>query len=150
MKIVQFDEKYADEMARLYVDAYSESGDGVWSVEKAKESIQVCYKYFPDYNFVALDQNDNCVGAIFNLVNPYYDSDILFIVSVQVKPEFRKTGVGKALLQKAVDMATSRGLKGVRLLTDGRKEFPKSWYEKIGFKPTGYVEYSAMTEDIKL
>lgn len=95
MKIIRFDEKYAKEMAELYAREYSEGNGREWTVEKAKQSIEVAYKYFPDYCFMVLNGAGECMGAIFNLVNPYFSGDILFIISIQVKPDYRKEGVGK-------------------------------------------------------
>ncbi len=150
MNIVRFEEKYTDEMVKLYQKEYSEDENHKWSYEKARESLETCWKYFTDYNFVALDENGNCMGGIFNLVNPYFKSDALFVISIQVKPEYRKKGVGRELLKKAVDIAREKGITGIKLLTDAKKEFPRSWYEKIGFKLSGYVEYAANITDLKM
>jgi N-acetylglutamate synthase-like GNAT family acetyltransferase len=150
MQVVAFDERYADEMARLYAESYSESEDKKWTVGKARESLEVCYKYFRDYCFLAMDENGKCMGGIFCLNNPYYDGNILFIISVQVKPEYRKLGVGEALMKEVINKAKESALKGVRFLTDSRKEFPKSWYKSIGFKESGYVEYEADIDSINL
>lgn len=151
MKIVKFEEKYADEMASLYKVAYSESDSRrQWSVKKAKESLEVCYKYFSDYCFIALDERGSCMGGIFCLINPYYKGDALFIISVQVRPEFRRKGVGRALVRRVVEKARENGLTRVRFLTDGRRNFPQEWYERLGFRKSGYIEYAADINDVKL
>ncbi|MBI2442302.1 MAG: GNAT family N-acetyltransferase [Candidatus Levybacteria bacterium] len=150
MKIVKFEEKYTDEMVRLYQNEYSEDETHKWSYEKAKESLETCWNYFPDYSFVALDEAGICMGGIFNLVNPYFQSDVLFVISIQVKPEYRGKGVAKGLLKKAIEVAGEKKITGVRLLTDVRKEFPKSWYEKIGLKRSGYIEYAAEIDGLDL
>ena len=150
MKIIPFEEKYADEMIQLYQDEYSENENHTWSYEKAKESLEVCWKYFADVNFVVVDDSGELMEGIFNLINPYFQSDVLFIISIQVKPEFRGKGVATALLKNAVEVAKAKGITGIRLLTDERKEFPKSWYEKLGFQKSGYTEYAAEISELKL
>lgn len=148
MKIIPFEEKYADEMIQLYQDEYSEDENHTWSYEKAKESLEVCWKYFADVNFVVVDDSGELMGGIFNLINPYFQSDVLFIISIQVKPEFRGKGVATELLKKALEVAKEKGITGIRLLTDGRKDFPKSWYEKLGFQQSGYIEFTAEIVDL--
>ena len=148
MNIIPFEKQYADEMIRLYQEEYSEDATHQWSWEKAKESLEVCWKYFADFNFVALDDTGELMGGIFNLINPYFQSDVLFVLSIQVKPKFREKGVATALLQKAVEAAKEKGIAGIRLLTDERKDFPKNWYEKLGFKKSGYTEYAASIDDL--
>jgi len=150
MKIKVFDPKFAGEMAELFAAEYSEGGERRWSAEKAGQFLEVCYKYFPEYCLMATDDEGNCMGAIFSLVNPYYSGDVIFVQSVQVKPEYRRRGVGKALLAKTKQLAREKGMSGIRLLTDERKDFPRRWYERLGFVKSGYTEYEAGLDNVKI
>lgn len=137
-------------MIKLYQKEYSEDEKHTWSYEKAKESLEVCWNYFAGFNFVAVDDSQQLMGGIFNLVNPYFQSDVLFIISIQVKPEYRGHGVATELLKKAVEIAKEKDITGVRLLADERKDFPKNWYEKIGFQKSGYIEFTADIDSLNL
>lgn len=112
MEIVNFKEQYLSEMAKLYAKCYSEDEKTrKWSKEKAEKSLELSLKYFSDFSFVALDPKGVCMGGIFCLVNPYYSGEVLFVTSIQVKPEYRKQEVGKALLKNAIKVAKKKYLQ---------------------------------------
>ena len=89
MKILPFNEKYVGEMAELFASVYSEPGYE-WDARTAKEYIERDYKYYPDFCFMALNEKDEIMGAIFCAVHPYYKSKMLLIDTLQVKDEYRK------------------------------------------------------------
>ncbi len=149
MKIVSFNEKYLAEMARLYIDEYSVSGYE-WDLKTTKEYLLRNGKEFPEYCFAAVDEKENCLGAIFCRINPYYTGTMLFVDALQVKKECREQGVGRALLKKVIEKAKQEGILGIHFLASDRKDFPKSWYEKISFKKSGWVEYEAFMKDLKI
>ena len=45
--------------------------------------------------------------------------------------------------------AKELGFYGVHFLADERLDFPKGWYEKLGFEVTNWVEYEAHMSEIK-
>ena len=149
IKIIAFKERYADEMADLYTEVYSEPG-AQWNKKTSKKYLERDYKQHPDYCYVAVDDSGKCVGAIFCAVGPYCTGDLLFIDSIQVKESHRNEGIGKTLLKKVIEKARKNGISGVHLLADQRKEFPKKWYEEIGLIDTGWAEYAADIKSVKL
>ena len=148
MNIVPFDEKYMDEMAELFVDAYSEP-DCEWDMETARKYLKRNTDEFGEYCFLAVENNE-CLGGVFCKLDPYCKGYFLLVDSLQVKKKFRKNGVATKLLRKVFEVAKENGVDGVHLLADGRKGFPKSWYKRMGYEPTGWVEYEAKLKDLKV
>jgi hypothetical protein len=64
MEIKKFSEKYINEMAELFVEEYSEP-DYEWDVDTAKAYLERDYKYYPDFNLMALNEEDEIMGAVF-------------------------------------------------------------------------------------
>ncbi len=149
MEVKQFLEQYIDEMAQLFVDAYSEPGYE-WDIETARNYLERDYKYFPELNLMAVNESGEIMGAIFCSVDPYYKTKLLFVDSLQVKKRHREQGIGKKLLLSVIKKAKKKGYQGVHFLADNRVNFPKSWYEKLGFEKTSWVEYESGMENIKL
>ncbi len=148
MKIQQFSEEYIDEMAQLFMDVYSEPGYE-WDLETSKKYLERDYKYFPEICLVALDDDGIVMGAVFCSIDPYYKSKMLFVDSLQVKDEYRKNGVARSLLSSVFQKAREEGFHGVHFLADERFDFPRGWYERLGFEKTNWVEYEAEMKDIK-
>lgn len=149
IRIIPFNNCYLEEMALLFVEVYSEKG-AEWNIEKAKEYLEKDYKNYPEYCFIALDENGECVGGIFCRVDPYYKGDYLFVDTIQVKEKFRGKGVAKLLFKKVIRVAKEKRIQGVHLLADQRKNFPRNWYHRIGFEPSGWIEYEVKSNDLKL
>lgn len=148
MKIVTFEEKYINEMAKLFVNVYSEPGYE-WDIATATKYLQLNYNNFPKYSLIALSESKKCIGGIFCKVNSYYKGKFLFIDTVQVKKEHRKQGVAKLLIKSVLQMAEKDEMTGVHFLADKRKKFPMNWYKKLGFEETNWIELEAKIRDLK-
>jgi len=144
MNIIQFENKYLDEMAQLFAEVYSELGtERVWNLETAKKYLERDIVNYPEYCLVILNDGGSSMGGVFCRIDPYYQGQLLFVDSVQVKPEYRKQGIAKKLLQEVFKIAKRNGVEGVHLLADAREGFPRSWYEKLGFELSGWAEYES-------
>jgi len=60
------------------------------------------------------------------------------INEVHVPPEYRRKGLAKALLQKAVRVAAEEGCYKVLCWSRFSNEIAHRLYEKVGFKKWGY------------
>ncbi|PIT86932.1 MAG: hypothetical protein COU33_00490 [Candidatus Magasanikbacteria bacterium CG10_big_fil_rev_8_21_14_0_10_43_6] len=149
MKIENFSEEFLEEMAELFVEVYSKPGYE-WNIDTAKSHLEQYYKFFPDFNLMALSDTGEIMGAIFCSIDPQYTSNVLFIDSLQVKDTFRKQQVGKKLFAVVANKAKEQGFSGIQLLADERFDFPKNWYEKLGFKKTNWVEYESSLSDMTM
>ncbi len=148
MQIKPYSDIYLDESAKLLVHIYSKENKK-WDLEKAKEYIQRNTVRFSDYCLVALDDHGTCIGGIFCRIDPDYDRYLLYIDLLQVIEEYRNQGVGKNLLRRVIAKAKEKNINSIQLLTDGTEEFPQNWYQQMGFKKTGWIEYEAMVDDIR-
>lgn len=149
MKIVRFENRYLDEMSELFMRAYSEPGYE-WDLKTTKGYLIRNIEDAPEYCLMAVSGDDECMGAVFCSIDPYYEGKMVFVDTLQVKGKFRKQGVAKALLAAVFEKAKEEQIRGVHFLVDKRAKFPKEWYESMGFEPTSWVEYEAEMEDIRL
>lgn len=149
MRIVPFSEDYLGEMVGLFIEVYSEPGY-LWDRKTAREYLLRDVASSPEYCLVALDKEGNCLGGVFCCLDPYYQGKFLFINSLQVKESHRRQGVGRQLLEAVIEVARKNQLDGVYLLTDARVNFPKEWYERLGFQPTGWSEFEVHLDKIKI
>lgn len=147
MKIEKFDAKHAEEMAELFAKTYSVPGYE-WDTKTSRGYLERDYKYYPDYCYMALDDDSKIMGAVFCMVDPYFKSKMLLVDSIQVKEKYRKRGVAKKLLLTVFEKAKSEKFHGVHFLVDETLDFPRGWYEKLGFKKSSWVEYEADMDNI--
>jgi GNAT superfamily N-acetyltransferase len=56
-----------------------------------------------------------------------------------VRPEYRRQGIGKALLEHVIAQARAEGALRVMLLTDGDNERAQALYRKMGFTPSSML-----------
>jgi GNAT superfamily N-acetyltransferase len=56
-----------------------------------------------------------------------------------VRPEYRRKGVGKALLEYVIEQARAEGALRVMLLTDGDNAGAQALYRKMGFAPSSML-----------
>ena len=73
------------------------------------------------------------------------------VISIAVSPEYRRTGVGRSLLNEATRILKDRGVKSIHLEAR-RSNIPTlRFYEKLGFKLTGFIKaYYEDGEDANL
>ncbi|BDH45899.1 hypothetical protein TUM12370_19430 [Salmonella enterica subsp. enterica serovar Choleraesuis] len=88
-------------------------------------------QYFRDgLLLAAYEQAGTPVGFIAGMVIESW----LYIAELDVHPHWQRQGVGRKLLQAAVDIATEQRLCGVALTTDRLVPFNAPFYCKLGFK----------------
>jgi N-acetylglutamate synthase-like GNAT family acetyltransferase len=151
MRIIPYNETFLEKSAQLFAKEYSDESDNrIWTVEKSKEYLERDTKNYPEYCFIAVDDNDSYIGGIFCRLDPYYNGYLLFVDSLQVVESWRKKGVAKELFKKVAHVAKQSHINGIHLLADGREGFPRSWYQKMGFKETGWIEYEVNFSELKL
>ena len=110
MKIIPYDGQYLDELVTLLVEVFTEPGTIEWDEVTAKRYLLQNTKPFSTYCFVALDEARACMGGIFARIEPYGVGDMLYIDALQIKQQFRKQGVAKALMKTAIEKANGVGI----------------------------------------
>ena len=67
-----------------------------------------------------------------------------------VLPEYRRTGVGKLLLEKCLEEARNRGGKKVFLYSNSQLQEALRLYEKYGFREVDTLDVRYITADVKM
>lgn len=62
------------------------------------------------------------------------------IISIAVRPSFRKAGVGTALVEYTLDLLAERGVPKVFLMVGERNKGAISFYRRLGFRSVRRVE----------
>lgn len=144
MEITKFDTQALDDIAESFVDSFPD-----WNIENAKKYLMQSCLTNPDFCFMALNKDKEILGAIFSKVGPSKSGNILVVESLQVIKKYRNKGVGKSLLKHTVEESRKNHILNISMLSPEENDFPFSWYERIGFKKTGWVELSVTVEKIK-
>lgn len=142
IEIKLFDKMYLDPMTKLFMDIYNDP-EHPWTYKSSKQALLDDITSDPEFCFAALNHEGTCIGAIFCTTEPYYDGTRIFINSLQIDPAYRGQRVGTRLLNAALKKAKDKDIAYIGLLADNNKNFPKGWYEKLGFKQTGWMEFEA-------
>ena len=65
----------------------------------------------------------------------------LYLDELHVLAEHRRRGIGRVLVQSAVDLAHELGLAGIRLLTRPKNRPARALYESLGFRSSETLLY---------
>lgn len=105
-----------------------EDYDGLNDVDDSFEGISRYITRNPDTSFVAINE-EKFVGVI--LVG--HDGRRGFIYHSAVLPEYRKKGIGRMLVNKALDVLKGQGISKVGLLAFSANELGNQFWESMGF-----------------
>jgi len=107
---------------------------GVRSVRDVLDGHRAVGDFDPELWWVAR-RNSQPVGVL--LVNSLPPTLVLEVVYMGVAQPARGTGVGDALLGRAVEACRSRGMRGLALAVDERNDAARRLYARWGFVETG-------------
>ncbi|MGD1060395.1 MAG: GNAT family N-acetyltransferase [Methanomassiliicoccales archaeon] len=60
--------------------------------------------------------------------------DYIFVVSVQVRKDHQREGIGRALMQRIEDLALMWGMEGVELCVQKTNSGAKAFYENLNYR----------------
>lgn len=103
-------------------------GMGLNDVDDSFEGISRYITRNPDTSFVAID-DDKFVGVIL----AGHDGRRGFIYHMAVLAEYRKQGIGRMLVNKALEVLKGQGISKVGLLAFSANELGNPFWESMGF-----------------
>ena len=86
--------------------------------------------------YVALDENEKCLGFIYYMTNGVFGS-YPYLHIVAVKEEYRSFGIGKQLIKFFEDNASDSSSAEYFLTVDDFNPGAKKLYENLGYKCVG-------------
>ena len=111
-------------------------GMGLNNLDDSRSGIEKFLNRNPDTCYVAID-NDIIIGAI--MVGN--DGRRGYIYHTAVHPNYRKQGIGKALVEIALDSLLKLGINKVALVVFERNKVGNSFWEKMGFTQRNDIIY---------
>ncbi|OAG28388.1 GNAT family N-acetyltransferase [Thermodesulfatator autotrophicus] len=127
----------AEDLKRIYLEAYRE--DYIYAYRdpsRVKRYLKWLMKH-ADGGFWVAFVNGKPAGFI--VVQPdcrFHGKVVPEIHELVVDPVYQGQGLGKLLMQKALEFLKKRGFKRVALWVGEKNEDARRFYEKLGFKVT--------------
>ncbi len=110
---------------------------GVEAVQQHEEQYWSGWQQHPDPAFVALDTNGHLLGAITLQPNETSASVQGWRIGMGVEAEVRGRGVGRYLVERAIEFAKAAGAAYVNLLVDPTNTRAIALYRHTGFVAAG-------------
>jgi GNAT superfamily N-acetyltransferase len=107
------------------------------SAEKLFDKIQT----YPNYNVYIAVLNDKVVGTLELLIMDnmaHLGTPSGIVEDVVVQSDFRGQGIGKKMMQFALDECRKAGCYKMTLSSNLRRDRAHHFYESLGFKKHGY------------
>lgn len=147
IKIRRFiQDKDEENWLRIRNEAYKEYDDfrpaTIEDMKKAERSPN----FDPTGMFIA-EYNGQPVGIINAFIDKKRKEKKGFIRTLGVLPEFRRKGIGKTLMKKAIESLKERGMEEAETWTQEDKPACKKLFELLGFKLIRV--FSTMRRDLK-
>lgn len=103
-------------------------GMGLNSIDDSREGIEKYLKRNPTTSFVA-----DCGGTIVGVIMAGHDGRRGYIHHTAVLPAYRKQGIGKKLVDHAMDALEKEGIHKAALVAFRTNETGNGFWENIGF-----------------
>lgn len=128
MTVMDYDEVY-----RLWVAA---PGMGLNNMDDTREGIEKYLKRNPTTCFVAEER-----GQIVGIIMSGHDGRRGFIHHTAVREDYRKQGVGKTLVEHAMQALEEEGIHKVALVAFAKNQSGNAFWEKLGFSERNDLIY---------
>ncbi len=119
-------------------------GDGGWQARKLAAISDDC-RLQPDGVFVAEEAGGRVVGYVTTRVN--HASSLGWIPNLAVDPSHQGRGLGRALLQHAIEFFRREGLQVAKIETLEQNAVGQSLYASLGFREVARQIHYAMRLD---
>lgn len=115
------------ELAQIMKASYAEAPwNENWTDEKAMRRVQAILGNFQALGIAAVDDGGKIIGGALGYVDPYADYDMFFVSELFVAPQWKRKGVGKALLKHLEKELLLRNIHVIQLISiEDNQEFYK-------------------------
>lgn len=125
----------------LALYAQPEIDDGkVLSLDKA-ESLLRKFARYPDYTLYVAEHEARIVGSFALLIMDnigYLGAPSAIVEDVVVDPAWHGMGIGRQMMQFAMQKARDKGCYKLMLSSNARRERALAFYESLGFERHGF------------
>ena len=128
-----------EKVLALYAQPEFDAGD-VLPLETAKRLWQRFADY-PDYTLYVAERAGDIVGSFALLVMHnlgHLGAPSAIVEDVVVAPAFQRHGIGKAMMQFALDRCREKGCYKLMLSSNANREDAHAFYESLGFVRHGF------------
>lgn len=127
-------EKDIEKLAEVFARSFTEfDKEKPWDKEHAYEYLKYWFKKQPDLFFGAYHENGVPIGAMVVNIKPWRTGIRCSDGVIFVDPLCQKGGVAKSLFKKVVQESMEKyNATTFEAITFAGKEFPLSWYRRIG------------------
>lgn len=138
----------------LLLEALHASAGFAECAEFDAESAQVFTERLldaPNGEVLVAERGDELIGlSTFIVDSPYFNhaTKVASGISFWVDPEYRKTGVGKALYNASEKLATKMGCKIITLGVMVDDEYLQAYHERNGFKRREVLFHKKITREV--
>ncbi len=119
------------------------SDDAKAEAEKSFERLLPQGKDTPNYYlYTVMEVSQNLpVGILWWGVQKQGSKSVAWIYDIELRPELRGNGFGRATMELAMKDALSKGYERLGLHVFGHNKIAQSLYQSMGFEPTNIVMY---------
>lgn len=129
-----------DDYENVYKLWSNTAGMGMRSLDDSLEGIEKFLLRNPTTNFVA-ENADGIMGVILS----GHDGRRGFIYHMAVNTAIRRSGIGKSLLDAAMDALRQEGINKVALVVFEKNEIGNQFWESVGFTRRDDLVYRNMS-----
>ncbi len=133
-------EMVIEDYEKVYDLWINTTGMGLINLDDSQEGIEKFLKRNPTTCFVA-EQDEEIIGVIL----AGHDGRRGFIYHTTVNQNCRKQGIGKALVDHALEALENEGIHKVALVVFERNQLGNAFWEKIGFTDRDDLVYRNKT-----
>ncbi len=125
---------FADTIAASYIESLDCPGLlGLRDIEDVIEGHKAAGRFDPDLWFLARMRGEN-TGCILFVANPIREAFELAYLGV--RPEYRRCGIGRLLVQRGLGETTARGCSVMTVAVDANNAPALKLYTDLGFRVT--------------
>ena len=132
------------DMCEKDIDGVEETEKQCFSVPWSRRELESSFRS-DFYRFFVADEDERIVGY----ASLFFAADEVSIANVSVLPEYRRKGIGRALMERIVTFSREGGFTGIFLEVRVSNAPAIALYEAFGFVPVGRRPdyYQKPTED---